>query len=951
MTDQQNDEVSDVTTAPAGAGSGGLHRPSEISGAGRPQVPGEQSLLGRDAEWARIAELVGSAVGTGRGSSVLVVTGEPGAGKTSLLDRAADRAAAGGALVLRARGSESEHGIGLAGLHQLLRPLLSGAGRLPESQRRAVRGAFGIGAGAGEPVDPLHLRVGVSTLVGDAAARRPLLLVVDDLQWLDLGSLDLLAFIARRLDGEAAALLAAAREETVPLRFDRDFPQVTAGPLDRASAGLLLDAQPVPPCGRARSRILQEAAGNPLALVELSRALAHGRVESGGGRALPLTKRLENLFAADLPDLPADTRRALLLAAATDTGELSDVVGAAGGLDCLGALEPAERAGLVRIQDGLLRLRHPLVRSAIYGAASFTERRSAHLALAGALVHEPDRRAWHLAAAATGPDAEVADALAASAERARSRGGHAAAAAALERAADLTPDPELRCQRLLAAARSAMFGGHPQWVGELTARVPGYTDRPDLRAQAGVFSGWALGLTLRHDAALETLLAVAEQHVAALPDAALSALGIAATSAFASGDPFHRAELRRLAERLADLPEPNSQAWIAAATAPHTGRARALELLAAAKAAMGEDDLSALTVLGGTAWCMDETALAVELLGRALDHLRRAGTAGTNATVSQAIALAQYESGAWTAARNSTEDTLWMAAEAGAELSAIGTRILQATLDARQGDPAARERAEAAVRGVDLRRSLALQVRHRVALSIAATAAGDHAEAYRQVRALFTRDIRPRPVHYHASLYYLGDLAAAAVHADEVADARAVFESVQPDLGDDRSPRLHAIVERAAALLAEGEDAERHFRAALADPAGAGWPFERALVQLDHAEWLRRRRRSAEARPLFGAALETFRRLDAGPWRDRAAAELRAAGAEVPAADAGAAQEPLTPQERRIAELAAQGLTNRDIAARLYLSPRTVGYHLRKVFAKLGIRARAQLRDALGGLA
>ncbi|MGW4378952.1 AAA family ATPase [Kitasatospora sp. NPDC004531] len=911
----------------------------------------EPGLLGREREAARIAELVEVAAGGGQGASVLVLTGEPGAGKTSLLDHAADSAAAKGALVLRARGSESECGIGLAALHQLLRPLLPGAGRLPESQRRAVRGAFGVGARAGEPVDPLHLRVGVSTLVGDAAARQPLLLVVDDLQWLDLGSLDLLAFVARRLDGEAAALLAAAREDTVPLRFDRDFPQLAAGPLDRASAGLLLDAQPVPPRGRARARILQEAAGNPLALVELSRALAHGRSESDGSRALPLTRRLENLFAADLPDLPPDTRRALLLTAATDTGELSDVVGAAGGLDCLRALEPAERAGLVRVEEGLLRLRHPLVRSAIYGAASFAERRDAHLALASALAHEPDRQAWHLAAAATGPDDAVADALAASAERSRSRGGHAAAAAALERAADLTPDPEQRARRLLAAARSAMFGGHPQWVGDLTARVPACTDRPALRADAGVLSGWSLGVTLRHDAALETLLRVAEQHLDTLPEAAFAALGVASTSAFASGDPFHRAELRRLAARAAGPAEPYTRAWIAAATDPHTGRARALELLAEARAAMGENDLSALTVLGGTAWCLDETALAQDLLGRALDHLRRAGTAGTNATVSQAVALAQYEAGAWTAARNSTEDTLWMAAEAGAELAAVGARILQATLDARQGDPAARERAEAAVSGVDLRRSLALQVRHRVALATAATATGDHAEAYRQLRAAFTRDIRPRPLHYHASLYYLGDLAAAAVHADEVADARAVLDAVGPDLGDDRSPRLHAIAERAAALLADGDEAERHFRAALADPAGAGWPFERAQTQLDHAEWLRRRRRSAEARPLLGAALETFRRLDARPWRDRAAAELRAAGADVPAAGAAAAPAPLTPQELRIAELAARGLTNRDIAARLYLSPRTVGYHLRKVFAKLGIRARAQLRDALGATA
>ncbi|MFD0327417.1 LuxR C-terminal-related transcriptional regulator [Streptacidiphilus monticola] len=279
----------------------------------------------------------------------------------------------------------------------------------------------------------------------------------------------------------------------------------------------------------------------------------------------------------------------------------------------------------------------------------------------------------------------------------------------------------------------------------------------------------------------------------------------------------------------------------------------------------------------------------------------------------------------------------------------VGSAVLLATLQALHGDhEAARDRAQQAVHGLDLRKSRNLYVRYRHALGLAALAAGDHDSAYEQLRAVFTRDFRPQAVHYHASWYCLADLAAAAVRADRVRDARSVLAAVEDALGPIRSPRIHAIVQRAAALLGDPDDAEPHFLAALADPACTQWPFELALSRLDFAEWLRRRRRVAEARPMLSGALEVFRRLGAQPWADRAAAELRAAGAPLtsPAAVVPAAE--LTPQERQIAELAALGLTNRDIAARLYLSPRTVGYHLHKAFPKLGIRSRAQLRDALG---
>ncbi|MER5183099.1 AAA family ATPase [Streptomyces sp. NPDC002896] len=909
----------------------------------------ELEILGRDHEMPRIGQLVDATEGSG--PKVLVLTGEPGAGKSTLVDWAASQALSRGRRVLRVRGCEGEMDLGFAGVHQLLRPVLTGVDRLPSRQRDALRCAFGMDQTDGSQApDPLLIRVGVLTLLSDTATERPLLIIVDDAQWLDVGSLDVLAFVARRLEGEPAAMLLAARDEAVPVRFDRDFPHLTAGPLNRAAAGLLLDAQPHPPRGRVRSQILQQAAGNPLALIELTRAFAKGpgSREIGSSGSLPLTARLEQIFAADLPTLPHTTRRALLLAAAAGTAQLSDVLQAAPGMDGPEVWLPAEQAGLVRVEGGHVRLRHPLVRSAIYQAASFTERREAHLALAAALAHEPDRRAWHLAAAALGPDEQVADALAESAERSQHRGGHAAAAAALERAAELTPDPQQRARRLLAAATSAMFAGHPQWVGEIAAQVDALTDDPQLLAEASLRAGWSLAVTLRHDDSLAFLLPVAESMATPAPALALSALGTAATPAYNSGDPSYRNEIERISALIPPQPDETDRVWTHAAGRPFTDRQQTLKSLTHAVDAMPDDALSALVQLGASAWILDETDEAVRLLGQAMDQLRRAATAGTNCTVAQALALALFETGAWTAAQSAAEDAFGMATEAGADNVTVGSPILQATLRAARGDHAgARAQVDDAVRGLDLRKSRSLYVRYRHALGMAALAEGDHTTAYEQLRRAFTPDSHPAPVHYHASLYHLADLAAAAVRAGQTDDARTVLRAAEKTLDESRSARLDAVIHRASALLSDPDDAEPHFRAALGDPANARWPFEYALAHLDFAEWLRRRRRTAEARPLLGTALDVFERLDARPWIERTTAELRAAGVAVTSA-APEAVAGLTPQELQIAQLAAEGLTNRDIGARLYLSPRTIGFHLHKIFPKLGITARTQLRDALG---
>ncbi|WP_246097922.1 AAA family ATPase, partial [Streptomyces botrytidirepellens] len=408
------------------------------------------TIVGRERESAAVLGVT---------SGVLIVTGEPGAGKSTLLALAADRHQG---RVLRMTGSESEANLPFAGLHQLLRPILDDAARLPARQRSALLGAIGaIGAEDTGPPDRLLLGVALLALLSDLAQRSPLLVLVDDLHWIDTGSLEALAFAARRIDGEPLAVLAGARDTTgaaAPAAFS-GFPTLALGPLDASAAVQLLDRQPYPPTGGRRMRVLDQAAGNPLALVELARAYGtDGAYPAGDSTAedlLPPTDRLMRLYAADLDALPEATRRALLLVAADERA-------VAGRIE---ALAPAEAAGLLRITGGgearRARFRHPLIRSAIYHSVPLAARRQAHRDLAASLTGEPDRRAWHLAAAAEGPDEEIAAALEESASRARTRGGYTAAVTALERAAELSPAPHDRARRLVAAAREAVATGQP----------------------------------------------------------------------------------------------------------------------------------------------------------------------------------------------------------------------------------------------------------------------------------------------------------------------------------------------------------------------------------------------------------------------------------------------------------------------------------------------------------
>ncbi|WP_037078999.1 helix-turn-helix transcriptional regulator [Pseudonocardia spinosispora] len=848
-------------------------------------------MVGRDAERAAVLEL---------SSGVLVVTGEPGAGKSALLELAADAHAG---RVLRMTGSESELNLPFAGLHQLLRPILDEAAELPVRQRSALLGAVGLDD-AGAP-DRMLIGVALLALLSDLAARTPVLVVADDLQWIDDESRALLVFVARRIGDEPLAVLGGTRDVS-PFP---GFPTVELGPLDARAAGVLLDRLPRPPSGRRRLRILEQAAGNPLALAELARA------DCAEDDLLPLTDRLMRVFATDLDAFDDDTRHALLLVAADELAAPSQV----------DALAPAETAGVVRSVGGRVRFRHPLVRSAIYYSVPLARRREVHRELAALLTGEPDRSAWHLAVGAEGPDERIAAALEATATRARERGGHTGAATALERAAELSPSRQDRARRLVAAARAAVYTGQPRWVEQLADKAAVTTDDPALAAEASLRLGQVLALTAEHDTALSSLMRAADE-----PGLSRIAIASASVAAFYSGDEDHRRAVRA---RAGDDP------WTLAVTDPHQRRADLAATLPVLVDRAGGDP-GVLTSLGAMAWLLDETALAVRIFDDALHRWRLSGALPNGLGCSAGWAYLDH--GLWAQARLAVVN----ATSAGSGLAHLdaAVRSLDAAALALTGDTAnARAVASAGLALVDPHRSRAVTIRTRWALGMAAVADGDRTTAYDQFRLMFTAD--GGPVHYACSYAGVAELAAAASSTGHQAEASTIVASVADRLAGNLSPRMDALLNRARALL-DPDSAERHFDQALTDPDGDQWPFERAQTRLDYGEWLRRRRRIVEARAQLNAAMEVFHRLGAHPWIDRTQGELRAAGVDTEPAEPNALTE-LTPQQQHIIRLAARGLSNREIGERLFLSPRTVGSHLYRSFPKLGVTARSQLRDLI----
>jgi DNA-binding CsgD family transcriptional regulator len=901
-------------------------------------------LIGRDNELSRLRGLVDPPPADSR---MLVLLGEAGMGKTVLLAQAERQARSAGLRVLSAAGRNSEQDLAFAGLHQLLRSVLDRVADLPDRQAKALLGALALSP---DPVPPDALLTGLAvlTLLSLLAQDSPLLVLIDDGQWVDPASLDALAFAVRRLESERLALLLAARGAAPPAGFERDYPELRLEPLSTQDAARLLDAQPHPPHGRAREQVLQQAAGNPMALIELAKVIA---ADPAAGRRwasepLPPTQRLAAIITARYRAQPPATREALLLAAVADSPDMPARVP---GLTA-GALAPAENAGLITVDSAGIQFSHPLVRAAVYHAAPFAERAAAHLTMADTLRGQPDRHAWHLAAGALEPDERVASLLEETAIQAQQRGGAAAAARALERAAELSPGQPDQARRLLAAGEVARPTGQADWVQELAARVLTLTTDPQLRITARYLSGWALIWSNRHTDALPTLISVAEQASSRLPVVAWNAIALAATVAYHSGTPAGREAVLTTFDRMHEPQQPSAD-WspgqtdvvrlvIRALTDPFGNRG---ELISALRRLVG-GGVSEPADAGAAAWLLDETNLAIRLLREDLSRVRDRGRYGP---VLSALLWAYIDSGRWDETLATARETADTAAAYKMDTIAASADLATATVLALRGHhDQVQPLITSALAKIDATADRATAARARHAAGIAALANGSYTTAYARLGTLFDAD--GTPLHHHVSYLAIADLAAAAARAERHLEAQTLIERALAQVDPAPGSRLGQLAARARVLLAGNASAEADVGKALADPAGDTWPFERAQLQLDYGEWLRRQRRINDAKPRLAAALETLRSLGATPWIRRAEAELRACGVTAQATTtAPRALADLTPQQRQVVILASRGLTNGEIADRLFLSPRTVAYHLYNSFPKLGIAGRHQLRDLI----
>ncbi len=898
-------------------------------------------LLGRDPERDHIGRLLEDARAA-RGAA-LVLRGPAGAGKTALMADTEDRA--DDMRVLRARGIESESELPFAGLHALLRPAAGLIDGLPGPQAAALRAALGLAERGAE--DRFLVSAGCLGVLAEMAESRPLLCLVDDAHWLDAPSADALLFAARRLGDDAIAMVFSAREGDVRTFDAPGVPALEVGALDAGAAGAIVDAGGRPVAPEVRDAIVAGSAGNALALVEVPGALSDAQL---AGReplpdVLPVPRDLEGLFLSRVERLPEDTRRMMTLVAADDTGGLDVVLRAAAahGIGD-GALTAAEEAGLVDVRGVQVDVRHPLVRSAILQGASTGTRRWAHLALADAVGDaSPDHRAWHRAAAALGPDDEVAADLERAAERAALRGGHGAASAAYARAADLGTDPGARGRRLVEAAGAAWHAGRPDTAGSLLDRA-----RPDVRDAAvgararhlrGVVGFWCGPLP----AACETLMGAAEDAAATDPRAALEMLFDAGEAAGWAGDFARMTEVGHRAVTLQRL-DAEEDVWLAKllngvgdlwAGRSHEGTMAVREAIAGADAITEPRWLTWAAAGAGSAGA-DEREEA--MIRRAIALARESGAVDALTLILSTAAVRGLFEGRFELAAEA-EEGYALAHEAGLRNAAALHLSVLAHLDGLAGEEdrcraRAAEVAEAArANGMVFADGIA-----EWGVAMLEYGTGRVEPALARLQRLSVPE--PGRVHDHIGFVSAPDLVEAAVRAGRPGDAQAGLERLTAFARPGAPDWALALAARCRGIVAQDDDeavaelttaVELHTR-----------PFDRARSLLLLGERLRRTRRRADAREHLRAALEAFEAQGAVPWAERARGELRATGETARrSADADAG---LTAQERQIARMVAQGLTNKEVAAQLYLSPRTIDAHMRGVFSKLGITSRRELR-------
>jgi DNA-binding CsgD family transcriptional regulator len=879
-------------------------------------------------------------------SRVLVMRGEAGVGKTVLLDHLAETAT--DCCIARAAGVESEMELGFAGLHQLCAPFVDRLDHLPGPQRASLETAFGLSRG--EPPDQFLVGLAVLSLLSEVAEEKPLVCLVDDVQWLDQVSAQTLAFLARRLLAEGMAVVLTVREpnELTVLEGLPDMP--IEGLRDGAARALLASVITGPMDAQVRDRIIHETAGNPLALVEMTRGLTPAALAGGFGlpETMPLTSRIEAGFLRRVRELPSATRDLLLVAAAEPTGDAALLWLAAErlGIDPE-ALAASGTESLIEV-GGRVRFRHPLVRSAAYRAGTPTEAARAHRALADVSDPEldPDRRAWHLAQAANGPDETVAGALERSADRAQSRGGLAAAAAFLERAAELTPGKARRAQRALAAAQAKHQAGDPEAsIGMLAMAEAGPLDELG-RARADLLLG-QIAFGSQHGRDAPPLLLKAAGRLEPLD------IGLARETyldAFIAG---------LFVGRLSPVVMEVSTAARQAASAPGPPRAAdllldGLSLLVTEGYAVGApplrlaldafrgDEISSaeglrwLWLAGRVAMALWEDEIWHELASRHVQLTRDAGALGMLPLALRGRILVHVYAGELGEGAALIEEAQSVAAATNSRLGPYG----DISIAAWRGQEAEAAELIATTMAAVESRGEGLGMTSQFTAALLYNGLGRYAEAFTAAKLACEYD------DLGTYGWALTELVEAAARCEQPAAAVEALERLTETTQASGTEWALGIEARSRAQVSEGEVAEGLYRESIERLGRTRIPPALARGHLLYGEWLRRANRRVDAREQLRLAHELFEGMGAEAFAERARRELGATGEKVRKRTVET-RDQLTAQEGQIARLAREGRTNPEIGAQLFISPRTVEWHLRKVFAKLGIRSRKELAVAL----
>ena len=881
-------------------------------------------------------------------SQVLVVRGEAGAGKSALLEYVVQSAS--GCRVVQAAGIEYEMELAYAGLHQLCAPILDLRERLPDPQREALETAFGLSAGP--PPDRFVVALAVLGLLAEVAENQPLLCVVDDAQWLDNASLVSMAFVARRLLAESVGLVFAVRQPC-DVREVAGLPELLLGALRESDARALLDsAWPGRLDGQVRDRVIAESRGNPLALLELPRGLTPA--ELAGGFELPgvapVANQIEKSFLRQLSSLPDESRRLLLTAAAEPVGDVALLWRAAGRLG-LGAdaAVPAQSAALIHL-GARVRFRHPLLRSAVYQAAPVFDRQAVHRALAEATDPdvEPDRRAWHRAHAASGLDESVAQDLERSAGRAQARGGIAAAAAFLERAAELTPDSALRGQRALAAAQAKFESGAMEGAHELLAVAEGCPLNDLQRAGLSRLRARIVFALSRGSDAPPVLLDAARRleplDAESARETYLEALGAAIFAGRLNGPvgPREVAAAALGAPPARHASRPTDLLLDGLATRFTEGYVAGVAPLRLALDAFGrdgegdEDDVMRWFwlpwLVAGDLWDDQQWH---ELARRAVRLCRQSG-----ALIVLPLALAYRASvhlhaGDFSAASALTE-------EADAITQATGNAPVRYSSFLLAGWRGARAEALLEVFSRNLGNAVARGEGRGIGGAGYTTAVlYNGLGRYEDALASAARACEYEDVGVFG--FALVELVEAGVRSGAHAQAASAFQRLERRTASAGTEWALGVQAWCRALLSDGQTADALYREAIERLQRTRIAVHLARAHLVYGEWLRRESRRVDARQQLRAAHEMFTRFGAEAFAERARRELLATG-ETARSRTDDARGQLTPQESQIARLARDGLSNPEIGAQLFISPRTVQYHLRKVFQKLDISSRSQLR-------